>query len=216
MDRSGVISSLFGVPRALIGVVHTRGLPGTPSASEPIERIVEAAVAEARVYASAGFHGVERSTHRKLARSPARSTTPHESIDSLGTDCDGRATFGARSVNRYRTAIARTSSVNECAPLVAGDGTTVDVRAELLILPATFASPLSPAAVHRWVRLPPIPDDVVFKTQLAATLTSPVTEVALKARVPSFATDPLVLGKLTPPSANEPETLRPVCVNEKV
>jgi membrane complex biogenesis BtpA family protein len=58
MDRSGVIKSLFGVPRALVGVVHTGGLPGTPACDRPISQIIEIAVAEARVYASAGFHGV--------------------------------------------------------------------------------------------------------------------------------------------------------------
>jgi len=58
MDAAGVIKSLFGVPRALIGVVHTGGLPGTPSSHQDIDRIVETAVVEARVYASAGFHGV--------------------------------------------------------------------------------------------------------------------------------------------------------------
>src|SRR5262245_38976537 len=58
MDSSGVIKALFGVPRALIGVVHTGALPGTPSSNQGIDQIVEAAVAEARVYASAGFHGV--------------------------------------------------------------------------------------------------------------------------------------------------------------
>src|SRR5437867_12081851 len=58
MDRSGVIESRFGVPRALVGVVHTQALPGTPSSNRDIDQIVEAAVAEARVYASAGFHGV--------------------------------------------------------------------------------------------------------------------------------------------------------------
>jgi membrane complex biogenesis BtpA family protein len=58
MDASGVIESLFGVRRALVGVVHTGGLPGTPSSHQDIDRIVETAVAEARVYAAAGFHGV--------------------------------------------------------------------------------------------------------------------------------------------------------------
>jgi uncharacterized protein len=58
MDRSGLIKSLFGVPRALVGVVHTGGLPGTPSAHQTIDQIVETAAAEARVYAAAGFHGV--------------------------------------------------------------------------------------------------------------------------------------------------------------
>ena len=58
MDRSGIINSLFGVPRALVGVIHARALPGTPSSNEGIDQIVEAAVAEARVYASGGFHGL--------------------------------------------------------------------------------------------------------------------------------------------------------------
>ena len=58
MDTAGVIQSLFGVPRALVGVVHTGGLPGTPAGGKSIDQIVETAVAEARVYASAGFHGV--------------------------------------------------------------------------------------------------------------------------------------------------------------
>jgi len=58
MDTAGVIKSLFGVPRALVGVVHTGGLPGTPAGGRCIDEIVEIAVGEARVYASAGFHGV--------------------------------------------------------------------------------------------------------------------------------------------------------------
>src|SRR5215475_3498627 len=58
MDSSGVIKSLFGVRRALIGVVHTQALPGTPSCKQTIDQVIETAVAEARVYASAGFHGV--------------------------------------------------------------------------------------------------------------------------------------------------------------
>ena len=58
MDTRGVIKALFGVPRALIGVVHTGGLPGTPAGDRSIDQLVETAVSEARVYASAGFHGV--------------------------------------------------------------------------------------------------------------------------------------------------------------
>ncbi len=58
MDTQGVINSLFGVPRALVGVVHTVGLPGTPAGDRSTDEILETAVAEARLYASAGFHGV--------------------------------------------------------------------------------------------------------------------------------------------------------------
>jgi uncharacterized protein len=58
MDAHGVIDSLFSVPRALIGVVHTGGLPGTPNAGPSLGEIVDRAVAEARLYASTGFNGV--------------------------------------------------------------------------------------------------------------------------------------------------------------
>jgi uncharacterized protein len=58
MDSKNVISSLFGVHRALIGAIHTGGLPGTPSASHGVDAIAEACAAEARIYAAAGFHGV--------------------------------------------------------------------------------------------------------------------------------------------------------------
>jgi hypothetical protein len=58
MDKAGVIASLFGVPRALVGVVHTGALPGTPKNDHTIDQIVETAVVEACVYASAGFHAV--------------------------------------------------------------------------------------------------------------------------------------------------------------
>jgi membrane complex biogenesis BtpA family protein len=58
MDARGVIRSVFGAPRALVGVVHTGGLPGTPAGTQTIDEIAATAIAEARVYASAGFHGV--------------------------------------------------------------------------------------------------------------------------------------------------------------
>jgi membrane complex biogenesis BtpA family protein len=58
MDAAGIINSLFCVRRALVGVIHVGALPGTPSSNQDIDQIVETAVAEARVYASAGFHGV--------------------------------------------------------------------------------------------------------------------------------------------------------------
>src|SRR5438128_12414055 len=58
MDRGQVVAKLFGAPRALIGVIHLRALPGTAFARETVEAIAEAAVAEARVYAAAGFDAV--------------------------------------------------------------------------------------------------------------------------------------------------------------
>lgn len=58
MDAKGIVSSLFGVRRALIGVIHTGGLPGTPNAARSFDETAEDCVAEARLYAAAGFHGV--------------------------------------------------------------------------------------------------------------------------------------------------------------
>ena len=50
--------ALFGDRRSLIGVIHVHALPGTPRAREPIAAIAAAAVAEARLYARAGFDAV--------------------------------------------------------------------------------------------------------------------------------------------------------------
>jgi hypothetical protein len=58
MDAHHVIESLFGVRRALIGVVHVAGLPGTPSCRRSIGEIIDRAVAEACLYESTGFDGV--------------------------------------------------------------------------------------------------------------------------------------------------------------
>jgi membrane complex biogenesis BtpA family protein len=57
-DQQKIIDSIFGVPRALIGVVHLQALPGTPRASHDIAQITEIAVNEARLYRDAGFHGL--------------------------------------------------------------------------------------------------------------------------------------------------------------
>jgi membrane complex biogenesis BtpA family protein len=48
----------FQSTRALIGMIHLGALPGTPSAHEPIDVIVERAVHEANVYREAGFTAV--------------------------------------------------------------------------------------------------------------------------------------------------------------
>jgi membrane complex biogenesis BtpA family protein len=58
LDTRSIIESLFGVRRALIGVIHVQALPGTPGSRLPVEAIAEIAAAEARLYARAGFHGL--------------------------------------------------------------------------------------------------------------------------------------------------------------
>jgi len=58
MDTHRVVNTLFGAPRALIGVIHVGALPGTPSNTKSVAAITEDAVREARVYEGAGFHGL--------------------------------------------------------------------------------------------------------------------------------------------------------------
>ena len=55
---SSTIQTLFGVRRALIGMLHVPALPGTPGARQPIEQLIEAAVGEAQIYQAAGFDGL--------------------------------------------------------------------------------------------------------------------------------------------------------------
>lgn len=50
--------SLFAAPRALIGMIHVGALPGTPRASDGIEALIEAALAEGRILRDAGFTAV--------------------------------------------------------------------------------------------------------------------------------------------------------------
>lgn len=64
MDSQRIIHAVFQVPRALVGVIHVGALPGTPGSRQSVAEIVEAAIAEARLYAGAGFHGlVLENTH---------------------------------------------------------------------------------------------------------------------------------------------------------
>jgi membrane complex biogenesis BtpA family protein len=58
VDRDGLVASLFGAPRALIGVVHLDALPGTPRGGRSVDQIAESALRDARAYQSAGFNGV--------------------------------------------------------------------------------------------------------------------------------------------------------------
>src|SRR5262245_1826151 len=61
MDASKRIQSIFGVRRALIGMLHLRPLPGAPSyksSSSGLEETISRAVQEAKIYRDAGFHGL--------------------------------------------------------------------------------------------------------------------------------------------------------------
>jgi uncharacterized protein len=58
MDRGNLVPTLFGVRRALIGVLHVGALPGTPRCRLPIEALAASAVDEALQYQAAGFHAL--------------------------------------------------------------------------------------------------------------------------------------------------------------
>ena len=55
MDPLSTFHERFGVPRALVGMLHVGALPGTPAARHSIEMLIEQTVAEARIYRDAGF-----------------------------------------------------------------------------------------------------------------------------------------------------------------
>jgi membrane complex biogenesis BtpA family protein len=55
MDPLSTFRERFGAPRALIGMLHVGALPGTPAARDPVDRLIEQTVAEARIYRDAGF-----------------------------------------------------------------------------------------------------------------------------------------------------------------
>ncbi len=61
MNRSETPRALFGVPRALVGMLHVGPLPGSPghrAAATSIDEQIDRAVAEAETYRAAGFHGL--------------------------------------------------------------------------------------------------------------------------------------------------------------
>lgn len=58
MDTGSPIEELFGTAKALVGMVHVAALPGTPYAAWPMTRIMEQAVAEAKLLVAAGFDAI--------------------------------------------------------------------------------------------------------------------------------------------------------------
>lgn len=58
MDKRQIIASIFGVRRALIGMIHVSALPGTPQNNLSVDEICEQALNSARKLRDAGFHGL--------------------------------------------------------------------------------------------------------------------------------------------------------------
>jgi len=53
-----MLSSIFAAPRPILGMIHVGALPGTPASELPIDALISAAVAEAKIYADVGIDGV--------------------------------------------------------------------------------------------------------------------------------------------------------------
>src|SRR5438105_4148945 len=63
MDSSKLVQATFGVPRALVGMLHLAALPGSPgyrsgAGGTGLGETIDRAVEEAKVYCDAGFHAV--------------------------------------------------------------------------------------------------------------------------------------------------------------
>lgn len=58
MDKSQIIASIFGVRRALVGMIHVPALPGTPRNKHSVDEICDQALDSARRLRDAGFHGL--------------------------------------------------------------------------------------------------------------------------------------------------------------
>jgi membrane complex biogenesis BtpA family protein len=54
-DPRSAFRECFGAPRALVGMLHLGALPGTPSASQSVETLIQQTLTEARIYRDAGF-----------------------------------------------------------------------------------------------------------------------------------------------------------------
>jgi len=54
-DALSAFRECFGAPRALVGMLHVGALPGTPSASQSIEALIQQTLDDARIYRDADF-----------------------------------------------------------------------------------------------------------------------------------------------------------------
>jgi membrane complex biogenesis BtpA family protein len=112
MDKHGVISKIFGVPRALIGVIHVAALPGTPASELSVGTIADAAAAEARIYESAGFHGLLiENTHDRPYLKCAAGPEIAASMAVIGAE--------VRRASRLPLGVQVLAGANECAMAVA-------------------------------------------------------------------------------------------------
>jgi len=92
--RASALGTLFGKPKAIIGVIHSRPLPGSPSYDgEPMDAIYDYAVREAACYAAGGMDGVIVENHGDIPFSkpedlgPETAATMAVMADRVRRDC---------------------------------------------------------------------------------------------------------------------------------
>ena len=123
MDTNGTIRSIFGVPRALIGVIHAAALPGAPSSAHTVAQIAEAAAVEARLYEAAGYHGLLlENTHDR----PYLKSAPGPEIVAAMTTVGG----AVRAASRLPLGIQILAGANLAAMAVAHACGAAFVRVE--------------------------------------------------------------------------------------
>jgi uncharacterized protein len=91
-EKPPAIRELFGVQKAVIGVIHARALPGSPGyRGERVDELFAFALAEARRYAAGGVHGLILENHGDI---------PFAKPDDLGPETTAVMTAMAREVRR--------------------------------------------------------------------------------------------------------------------
>jgi uncharacterized protein len=123
MDSHAVIHSLFAVKRALIGVIHVAALPGTPGSRRPVAAIADAATAEARLYESAGFHGLLiENTHDRPYLKGSAGPEIAAAMAVIGAE--------VRRASRLPLGVQVLAGANQCAMAVAHACGAIFVRVE--------------------------------------------------------------------------------------
>lgn len=57
--KPDALEAIFGQPKAVIGTIHLRPLPGAPAyRGEPVASVIEVAIQDARAYVEGGIHGL--------------------------------------------------------------------------------------------------------------------------------------------------------------
>ncbi len=75
--KPNALVRIFGQPKVLIRVIHSRPLPGSPRyAGEPVESLVEFALDEGSRYREGGFHGLIVENHEDLPFAKPEQLSP--------------------------------------------------------------------------------------------------------------------------------------------